>query len=90
MHQMKLIIISSFLFLSTVTATPFRLSTYPTNPTAQACRHVENPRLCDPDAILTDGIKIDLADDLTTRNVTLKNGTDVVVQYGVAVMKKVR
>jgi hypothetical protein len=76
---------------NTMIAGPFRLSTYPTSPTDAACRHIHNARLCDPDRVLWESTKFPLADQLESRNVTLrrKNLGVVPVQYGVAVMKKV-
>jgi hypothetical protein len=78
---------------NTMIAGPFRLSTYPTSPTDAACRHTNNARLCDPDRVLWESTKFPLADQLESRNVTLRQrknlGTVVPVQYGVAVMKKV-
>jgi hypothetical protein len=73
---------------------PYRLSTYPDSPTDEMCRHVHNPRLCDPDGILQESTFFPLDDDLEHRNVTITTrgpyrGQVVPVQYGVAVMKKV-
>lgn len=76
------------------TTGPYRLSTYPDAPTDARCRHVHNPRLCDPDGVLKESTSFPLDDNLEQRNVTIttrgpQRGQVVPVQYGVAVMKKV-